>query len=139
MKEKIGLIAGSFDIIHPGYVRMFKESKENACDYLIIALQDDPTIDRPHKMKPVHTWEERKEVIQSIRYVDSILRYNTENELLALLNYTNYDVRILGADYVDKDYTGKDLGKEVYFCDRDHNYSMTSLKLSIYESLKKRE
>ena len=139
MKKKIGLIAGSFDIIHPGYVKMFREAKEVACDLLVVALQEDPTIDRPQKIKPIHTWEERKEVLLAIRYVDTVLRYNTESELLSLLKNTDYDVRILGSDYVDKNYTGKELGKDVHFCNRNHDYSLTSLKYSIYESLKQRQ
>lgn len=132
---KIGLIAGSFDLIHPGYISMFREARE-ICDYLIVALQDDPTIDRPHKLKPVQTWEERKEIIQSIRYVDHVLKYSTELELLDLLKNENYHVRILGQDYIGKKYTGDFLNKEVYFCKRNHDYSLTNLKLKIYESMK---
>ena len=133
---KIGLIAGSFDVIHPGYIKMFQESKEEVCDYLIVALQDDPTIDRPNKLRPVQTWEERKQVLESIKYVNKILRYNTESELYSLLKKTEYDFRILGSDYKDKEYTGMDLKKEVYFCKRDHDYSLTGLKMKIYQSIK---
>lgn len=138
MKTKIGLIAGSFDIIHPGYVRMFKEAKDNACHHLIVALQDDPTIDRPQKIKPIHTWEEREEILLAIKYVDEIVKYNTEDELFNLLKTLKYDIRILGSDYLEKDYTGKQLEKETYFCNRNHEYSLTSLKFAIYKSLKER-
>ena len=138
MKMKIGLIAGSFDIIHPGYIRMFKEAKDNACHYLIVALQENPTIERPKKIKPIHTWEERKEVLLALKYVDEVIRYNIESELLDILKNIKYDIRILGSDYIEKYYTGKELGKEVYFCNRDHDYSLTSLKFAIYESLKEK-
>ena len=134
MYYPIGLIAGSFDLIHPGYVRMFKESKEN-CTYLIIALQDDPTIDRPNKCKPVQTFDERKEILQSIRYVDEVIGYSTENELLELLKTTLYDIRFLGGDYVGKSFTGDILEKSVYYCERNHSYSLTLLKKNIAISM----
>ena len=82
---KIGLIAGSFDLIHPGYVRMFKESKEKTCEFLTVALQTDPTLDRPSKCKPVQTWEDRKEILESIKYVVKVIGYYTEASLLKLL------------------------------------------------------
>lgn len=133
MKKKIrGIIAGSFDLIHPGYVRMFKESRA-ICDYLIIALQDDPTIERIHKCKPVHTIEERKEILESIRYVDEIVTYNTESELYELLKNVEYDIRILGIEYRGLNYTGKDLDKEIFWIERQHAYSVTRLKECIYE------
>jgi glycerol-3-phosphate cytidylyltransferase len=132
---RIGLTAGSFDLIHPGYVRMFKEARE-ICHYLIVALQDDPTIDRANKLKPVQTWEERKEILESLKYVDEVIRYSTESELVELLKTTKFDVRILGSDYINKKYTGDFLNKEVYFCRREHDYSLTSLKKKIYESVK---
>jgi len=134
MYYPIGLIAGSFDLIHPGYVKMFKESKEN-CAYLIVALQDDPTIDRPNKCKPVQTFDERKEILQSIRYVDEVIRYSTEVELENLLSSTIHDVRILGADYLEKPFTGDFLNKHVYYCKRNHGYSLTALKKKIAISM----
>ena len=82
---KIGLVVGNFDVIHPGYVKMFQDAKENACNYLIVALQSDPTIDRPEKSKPVQTIAEREYILSSIRYVDEILHYDTEIELLNIL------------------------------------------------------
>lgn len=129
---KRGIIAGSFDLIHPGYVRMFKESKQ-ICDHLIVALQDDPTIERITKCKPAHTLEERKEILASIRYIDEIVTYNIESELYELLKNLEYDVRILGVEYKEKDYTGKDLGKEVFWLERPHKYSTTRLKEKIYK------
>jgi len=126
-----GIIAGSFDLIHPGYIRMFKESKKK-CKRLIIALQGDPTIERKNKCKPVHTLEERIEILRSIRYIDEIVTYNTENELYELLKNLVYDIRILGVEYKDSNYTGKDLNKEVLWLERPHHYSTTALKEKIY-------
>ena len=113
---------------------MFKESKEN-CAYLIVALQDDPTIDRPNKCKPVQTFDERKEILQSIRYVDEVIRYSTEKELLELLKTTLYDIRFLGGDYAGKPFTGDFLNKHVYYCKRNHGYSLTALKKKIAISM----
>lgn len=129
---KKGIIAGSFDLIHPGYVRMFRDSKK-VCDYLIIALQGDPTIERSNKCKPVHTIKERKEILESIRFIDEIVTYNTESELYELLKNIDYDVRILGVEYKSTNYTGKDLGKAVYWLERPHMYSTTNLKEKIYK------
>jgi len=134
---KTGLIAGSFDIIHPGYVKMFCESKA-ICEKLIVALQDDPTVDRPSKCKPTQTWDERAEVLRAIRYVDDVVYYNTEKELRKLLATVEFDVRILGSDYVGKRFTGDEIGKPTYFCNRDHNYSLTDLKQRIAESMRNR-
>ena len=135
MTIKKGIIAGNFDVIHPGYVKLFEDAKKKACDYLIVALQSDPTIDRPEKSKPVQTVEERQYILMSIRYVDEVIHYNTERELLAILKNSDYDVRILGSDYSDpsKKFTGSDLNKEIYFHKRDHNYSASDLKKRIAE------
>lgn len=133
--RKIGLIAGSFDLIHPGYVRMFSEAKQH-CHHLIVALQDDPTIDRPSKCKPVQTLEERKEILESMRDIDEIIIYFDEKSLYDLLKTTDYDFRILGEEYKDSDYNGKDLGKEVVWIKRQHKYSTTSLKEKIYQERK---
>ena len=131
-KYKKGIICGSFDLIHPGYIRMFKEAK-NVCEELIVALQGDPTIDRPHKCKPVQSLEDRREILEAIRYVDTIVTYNTERELFELLNKISYDVRILGSDYKNiSKYTGSKLNKPVYYCERSHDYSTTRLKEAIY-------
>lgn len=128
-------------MIHPGYVRMFKESKETACDQLIVLLQDDPTVDRPDKCKPVQTWEERSEILLSLRDVDEVWRYCTEAELYELLRQwaDHIDVRILGSDYIGKKYTGDDLGIPVFYCSRDHEYSLTGLKRKIYRSMADRQ
>jgi glycerol-3-phosphate cytidylyltransferase len=133
---KIGLIAGNFDVIHPGYVKLFEDAKNNVCNCLVIALQGDPTIERSDKCKPVQTVEEREYILRSIRYVDDVIHYNTEKELLDILTNFDYDVRILGSDYLDRDFTGKELKKEVYYHKRKHKYSLTSLKTRIATEMK---
>jgi len=139
--SSIGVIAGSFDLIHPGYVRMFREAKERACERLIVLLQDDPTIDRPSKSKPVQNWEERAEILMSIRWVDEVWRYCTESELNELLRKRKNEitVRILGSDYVGKRYTGDEIGIPVYYCNRSHNYSLTDLKRRVAISMNQPE
>lgn len=136
---KVGVIAGSFDILHPGYIRMFREAKEKACDYLIVLLQDDPTLNRPNKCKPVQSWDERKEILESIKYIDAIWYYNSESSLYRILDTQKekISVRILGDDYRDKSFTGDDLDIPIYFCQRNHDYSLTDLKNRIANSLQK--
>ncbi len=125
---KIGILAGNFDVIHPGYMKMFKESK-NVCDLLVIALHSDPSIERPEKLKPILTLEERKEVLEGIRYVDNIVTYTYESELVSILQSYPFDVRLLGDDYKERtDYTGYGLCKEVHFFDRSHGWSTTKYK-----------
>ena len=128
-KERVGFLAGCFDLIHPGYIKMFEDAKAG-WDRLVVALQEDPTIDRPdsHKEKPVQTLQERKMVLSSIRWVDDIVTYNTEEDLYNILTKLDIDVRILGSDYVDKPYTGDDLEIDIHFHHRDHSWSTTDLK-----------
>jgi len=133
---KIGLIAGNFDVIHPGYVRYFEDAK-NHCKHLIIALHVDPTIERPEKMKPILTKEERTEVLLSIKYIDEVVYYNTESELLALLKRIKPHVRILGSDYKGRSFTGDDLGIPVYFHKRNHEWSTTRFKNKITDQVLK--
>lgn len=130
-----GLVCGAFDVIHPGYIRLFIDAKKN-CKELIIALQDDPTVDRPKKIKPIQSLEDRKLILESIKYVDKIYCYTTESSLYELLQTDIYDVRILGTDYIDKNYTGKDLGKPVYYHTRNHGYSTTKFKSDIKNKTK---
>jgi len=128
-----GIICGSFDVIHPGYIRMFQDGKKQ-CKILVIALQGDPTLDRPDKCKPVQTLKSRIEILASIKYIDEIITYNTESELLNLLKSTPHDVRILGTDYKGREkFTGSELKKPIYYHERDHDFSTTLLKEAIYE------
>ncbi len=134
MKYEKGLIAGCFDVIHPGYIKMFQDAKK-VCQHLIIALHSDPTIDRPEKNKPVQTIGERKFILESIKYVDEIVTYDTEKDLYSLLNSLELNVRILGTDYKNKSFTGDDLNIPIHFHERDHEWSSTDLKTRIKNSL----
>ena len=127
-----GTLAGAFDLIHPGYCRMFQFCKEN-CDHLTVHLHDDPSLERP-KMKPVHTVKERIEILKSLKYVDEVRVYSTEKELEALLQSGKYDVRFLGDDYREKNYTGKEMDIPIAFVPRQHTYSTTALKKAISDS-----
>ena len=135
MKIKKGLVAGNFDVIHPGYVKLFEDAKQNACNYLIVALQGDPTIERPYKCKPVQTVNERQYILESIRFVDEVIHYNTEFELLNIVKSKIHDIRIIGSDYKNVDFTGKDYEREIYYHDRSHSYSLSSLKNLIMEQM----
>ena len=128
--NKFGVLAGAFDIIHPGYVRMFKEAKLH-CTNLTVLLNISPA----NKITPVQTVEERIEILSAIRYIDNVICYSTEEELYNLLEVNNFDIRFLGSDYIDKEFTGKDLELPVYFIERDHSYSATALKQKIFDSI----
>ena len=128
-----GFVASSFDLIHPGYILMFQDAK-TVCDYLVCGLHSDPTIDRPSKNKPVSTLKERMIVLQSIKYVDEVVVYNTESELYELLKRIKPDVRILGSDYVGKRFTGDDLDIHIHWHNRNHDWSTTNLKRRIKEA-----
>ena len=131
--NKVGFIAGNFDVIHPGYVKMFKDAK-NVCDWLIVALHVDPSFEREYKLKPVLSVQERTEILEILEPIDEIIPYQTEADLHSLLRATSPDIRILGDDYVDKDYTGKDLDIPVYFHKRCRKWSTTLFKKKISES-----
>ena len=130
-----GVIAGNFDVIHPGYIKTFKECKEN-CDHFTILLHSDPTIERPEKLKPVLSVNERIEVLSSIKYVDKILVYSYEKELVKLLQEGEYDIRFLGDDYLNKSFTGDKLGIQIHFISRDHGWSTTKFKNAIIKNSK---
>ena len=131
---KIALIAGNFDIIHPGYIHMFKNARDY-CDKLVIALQTDPSVERPNKLKPVLSWEEREDILLSIRYIDEVIKYTTEKDLLEILKTKQYNVRILGNDYIDKYATGQEFSDRVVYLDRNHGWSATKFKKLICQSL----
>jgi|ETNvirenome_6_85_1030632.scaffolds.fasta_scaffold03515_6 glycerol-3-phosphate cytidylyltransferase len=133
ISRKVGFIAGSFDIIHPGYIKLFKEAKQH-CNYLIVGLHEDPTFERKNKIKPILSVEERKEILLSLKYVDEVFVYNTEEELYNILKETNIDIRFLGEDYRQKEYTGYDLNIPIYFCSREHGWSTTKIKHLIKET-----
>jgi len=128
-----GVIAGNFDVIHPGYVKTFKECKEN-CDHFTILLHSDPTIERPEKLKPILSIEERKEILYSIKYIDEIQVYTYEKELIEILKNGDFTIRFLGDDYLDKDFTGSHLNIPIHYISRDHGWSTTKFKNAINKS-----
>jgi len=133
---KVGITFSAFDLLHAGHVAMLRESKEQ-CDYLVAGLQLDPTIDRPEKNQPVQTIVERYTQLKAVKYVDEIIPYTTEKDIEDILEMYQVDVRIIGEEYKDKDFTGKDicakLGIDLYFNRRDHRFSSSDLRKRICE------
>jgi glycerol-3-phosphate cytidylyltransferase len=130
----VGITASCFDLFHAGHVLMLEEAKEH-CQYLIAALQTDPTLDRPEKMKPIQSVYERYIQLVACKYVDEIVVYDTEADLLNVLKSKPIDVRILGEEYEHKDFTGKGLGQDLVFNKRRHSYSSTELKQRIVKRM----
>ena len=128
MKQyKLGFTAGNFDILHPGYIYTFEEAKRH-CERFIIFLQKDPSEHRKSKYKPVIPEWDRYKALMSIKYIDEVFMYQTEDELLELIKYWKPDLRILGEDYIGKPFTGDDLPIHVIYTSRSHNWSTTRLK-----------
>ena len=130
---KIGFTCSCFDLFHAGHVMMLKEAKTQ-CDYLIVGLQTDPTIDRPQKNKPVQSILERYIQLEACKYVDQIIPYATEKDLLDLLTSYPIDVRVIGEEYKNQRFTGYDLPMAVYFNSRQHSFSSTELRSRIAEA-----
>ena len=133
-KYDVGIIAGNFDVIHPGYIKMFKECK-SYCKQFIVLLHTDPSIERPHKLKPILTKEERTEILTSIRFINGIAYYTYEKELVDLIKRLSPDIRFLGDDYRGKTYTGFELDVPVHYLNRDHGWSTTKFKKLIADTL----
>ena len=131
---KIGVIAGNFDVIHPGYIYMFDECKQN-CDHLVVFLHSDPTIERPEKLKPILSVEERRKILFALD-IPTVISYDTEKELYHMLKDGDFDVRFLGDDYIGKSFTGYDLNIPIHYLNRDHGWSTTKYKKLIAESIK---
>ena len=135
---KIGITFSTFDLLHAGHIAMLAEAK-NHCDYLIAALQTDPTIDRPDsKNPPVQTIVERQIQLSTNRNVDEVVVYQTEKDLEDLLLILPVDVRILGIEYADKEFTGRDIcktrGIEIVYNRRDHSFSSSSLRKRVADA-----
>ena len=132
----IGITCSTFDLLHSGHIIMLEECKKY-CDYLICALQVDPTIDRPIKNKPIQSIVERYIQLDAVQHVNKIIPYSTEEELITILSSLDLDVRIIGEEYKDTDFTGKDVcikrGIKIVYNKRDHDFSTTSLRQRIYE------
>jgi glycerol-3-phosphate cytidylyltransferase len=127
----VGITFGSFDLCHYGHILMFKECKEH-CDYLIVGVQSDPSLDRSEKNKPIQSHEERAGIVESLRYVDEIRLYNRESDVVDLLKEIKPDVRILGADHEGTKFTGHDLPIKCVFNSRDHGFSTSELRKRVY-------
>ena len=130
---KTGFTCGAFDLLHAGHIMMLEEAK-TFCDYLIVGLHTDPSVDRPEKNKPIQSLNERLIQLRAVKYVDLVLIYDTEIDLLNLLKAIEPDVRIIGYDYKDKNFTGDDLGIELKFNSRNHNFSSSELRDRIRNS-----
>ena len=126
-KGKIGFTAGNFDLLHPGYIYTFETAKEN-CDYFMVFLQRDPSETRFTKYKPVIPLYERYKTLMAIKYVDEVVTYQTEEDLINLMEFYKPDVRILGDDYIGKRFTGDHMPIEVIYTTRSHNWSTTRIK-----------
>jgi len=136
--KKIGIVFSTFDLLHAGHIAMLAEVK-NHCDYLIAGLQTDPTIDRPDtKNKPIQSIVERQITVSATRYVDEIVVYQTEKDLEDILLTLPIDVRILGVEYAEKDFTGKNIcyerNIEIVYNSRDHSFSSSSLRKRVAEA-----
>ena len=127
-----GFTCGAFDLLHAGHIVMFKEAKEN-CDYLIVGLQTDPSIDRQEKNQPVQTVYERFVQLQAVKYIDEIIPYDTEQSLIDLLESTEIHLRFIGEDWATKHFTGKGL-HEIFYTNRQHSFSSSGLRRLISES-----
>ena len=137
-QKRVGITFSTFDLLHAGHIAMLAEAKKH-CDYLIAALQTDPTIDRPDtKNKPIQSVVEREIQLQAVRYVDEIVVYQTEKDLEDILLTLPINVRILGEEYRDQEFTGKDIcakrGIELIYNGRDHSFSSSNLRKRVAEA-----
>ena len=133
IKKNTGVIAGNFDVIHPGYIHLFNQCKEH-CNKLLVFLHEDPSIEREHKLRPILTLDERILILSSLKQIDEIISYKTEAELLKLLKSHQIDIRFLGDDYQGKVFTGMELNIPIHYLDRSHGWSTTKYKELIAKS-----
>lgn len=131
---KIGITFSAFDLLHAGHIKMLEEAKRQ-CDYLICGLQTDPTLDRPDKNRPVQTVVERYIQLKACKFVDEVVPYATEQDLEDILRSFKIDVRILGEEYRDKNFTGRNYceekGIDLYYNTRDHRFSSSGLRKTV--------
>lgn len=131
---KIGITFSAFDLFHAGHIKMLEEAKSK-CDYLIIGLQLDPSIDRPEKNKPTQSIVERYVQVRSCKYIDEVIPYVTEQDLIDILSSFKIDIRIIGEEYRKKSFTGKDYclkkGIEIYYNKREHRFSSSALRKQV--------
>lgn len=133
---KVGITFSAFDLLHAGHIKMLEEAKSN-CDCLIVGLQTDPTLDRPEKNKPTQTVVERYIQLKGCKFIDEIVPYATEQDLQDILRSFHIDVRFVGDEYKDRDFTGRtyceEKGITLYFNSRDHRFSSSGLRREIYQ------
>ena len=136
---KVGITFSTFDLFHAGHVKMLEEAKSK-CNYLIVGLQLDPSIDRPEKNKPTQSVIERYVQLRGCKYIDEIIPYISESDLIDVLSSFKIDLRIIGEEYKDKLFTGKDYcikkGIEIYYNKRDHRFSSSALRKQVSDSEK---
>ena len=137
---RVGITFSAFDLLHAGHIGMLREARAN-CDYLIVGLQTDPTIDRPtEKNKPVQTLVERYAQLNALKFIDEIVPYQTEEDVIDILELFQIDVRFLGEEYREKEFTGKDVcrkrGIELHFNKRDHRFSTSGLRKRVAQAEK---
>ncbi len=138
-KAKKGITFGAFDLFHAGHVLMLQEAK-TVCDHLIVCIQTDPTIDRPGKNKPIQSIVERQIQVSACKYVDEIIVYDTEADVVEILRSVDWDVRILGDEYRDTDFTGRAESLDrCYFNTRPHTFSSSELRLRVARETKEPE
>jgi glycerol-3-phosphate cytidylyltransferase len=133
--KKIGFCCSAFDILHAGHVLMLNDARKQA-DVLVVGLHTNPNLDRDSKNKPIQEYEEREIQIKGCRYVDEVIKYATEDDLLNILIYLNPDMRVLGTDWYCKEYTGHQLTIPIHWHQRNHNWSTTYLRERIYQAEK---
>lgn len=137
---RVGFTCSTFDLLHAGHVIMLREAKEQ-CDYLLVGLQVDPSIDRKDKNAPIQTIVERYTQLKAVGYVDEIIPYGTEEDLEDILQMYPINIRILGEEYRDKDFTGKDICRsrdiDLHFNKRDHRFSTSDLRSRVADTEKK--
>lgn len=133
INAKIGFTCGAFDFLHPGHIQMFKDSK-NYCDYLIVGLHNDPSLERKNKNTPIQILKDRMYMLNSIKYVDYVIIYNTEKELIELLKKIQPHIRIIGSDWKNKEITGKKLNIKIHWHERNHNLSSTYYR-NLYKNM----
>ena len=138
---KVGITFSTFDLFHAGHIKMLEETKSK-CDYLIVGLQLDPSIDRPEKNKPTQSIVERYVQVRSCKYIDEVVPYITEQDLLDILSSFKIDLRIIGEEYKEKSFTGKEYCEkskiEIYYNKREHRFSTSNLRSEVFRLEKKK-
>jgi glycerol-3-phosphate cytidylyltransferase len=132
-EPRIGFCCGAFDLLHPGHILMLEDAAAQ-CDYLVVGLHIDPSLERPDKSAPIQTVDERMAMIKAVRHVDHIVTYATEDELASILHRLRPDVRILGSDWRGKEITAPDASKRIHWHERNHDWSTSEMRRRVWEA-----